>query len=213
MKMEVTRVALTPLEIKRLENCIMGFIWPWPGLFIKIIFSFWRKNPTAPHKNNISLLAIIFNYELIRFLVVVVKMQKGRSEGFLSSLYNSSIQKHILALKIPQISSDHATHNFENHNNPQDSSHPEDYNIFYNVYHEVLKLPVSSTPVLIEGLPFLLELQDLPSFVAVPDSYPANVKMTMSQLANLDKADRVLINTFYKLENEVRSQIAIISRN
>ncbi|KAJ6418980.1 hypothetical protein OIU84_029142 [Salix udensis] len=83
-----------------------------------------------------------------------------------------------------------------------DSSHPEDYNIFYNVYHEVLKLPVSSTPVLIEGLPFLLELQDLPSFVAVPDSYPANVKMTMSQFANLDKADRVLINTFYKLVNE-----------
>ncbi|KAB5548096.1 hypothetical protein DKX38_011502 [Salix brachista] len=75
--------------------------------------------------------------------------------------------------------------------------------IFYNVYHEVLKLPVSSTPVLIEGLPLLLELQDLPSFVAVPDSYPANVKMTMSQFANLDKADRVLINTFYKLENEV----------
>ena len=79
--------------------------------------------------------------------------------------------------------------------------------------NKVLKLPVSSTPVLIEGLPFLLELQDLPSFVAVPDSYPANVKMTMSQFANLDKADRVLINTFYKLENEIRSQIAIISRN
>ena len=79
--------------------------------------------------------------------------------------------------------------------------------ISYYVYHEVLKLPVSSTPVLIEGLPFLLELQDLPSFVAVPDSYPANVKMNMSQFANLDKADRVLINTFYKLENEVRSQI------
>ncbi|KAJ6419525.1 hypothetical protein OIU84_029596 [Salix udensis] len=75
--------------------------------------------------------------------------------------------------------------------------------MFYNVYHEVLKLPVSSTPVLIEGLPLLLELQDLPSFVAEPDSYPANVKMTMSQFANLDKADRVLINTFYKLENEV----------
>ncbi|KAJ6419521.1 hypothetical protein OIU84_029592 [Salix udensis] len=75
--------------------------------------------------------------------------------------------------------------------------------IFYNVYHEVLRLQVSSTPVLIEGLPLLLELQDLPSFVAEPDSYPANAKMTMSQFANLDKADRVLINTFYKLENEV----------
>lgn len=75
--------------------------------------------------------------------------------------------------------------------------------IFYNVYHEVLKMPVSSTPVLIEGLPLLLELQDLPTFVVLPDSYPANVKMIMSQFANLDKADWILINTFYKLECEV----------
>ncbi|KAI9391780.1 hypothetical protein POPTR_007G140600v4 [Populus trichocarpa] len=58
-------------------------------------------------------------------------------------------------------------------------------------------------PVLIEGLPLLLELQDLPTFVVLPDSYPANVKMTMSQFANLDKADWILINTFYKLECEV----------
>ncbi|XP_034896854.1 UDP-glycosyltransferase 74F2-like [Populus alba] len=72
--------------------------------------------------------------------------------------------------------------------------------IFYNVYHEVLKMPVSSTLVLIEGLPLLLELQDLPTFFVLPDSYPANVKMTMSQFANLDKADWILINTFYKLE-------------
>ncbi|KAL3598052.1 hypothetical protein D5086_005970 [Populus alba] len=75
--------------------------------------------------------------------------------------------------------------------------------IFYNVYHEVLKMPVSSTLVLIEGLPLLLELQDLPTFFVLPDSYPANVKMTMSQFANLDKADWILINTFYKLECEV----------
>jgi pathogen-inducible salicylic acid glucosyltransferase len=75
--------------------------------------------------------------------------------------------------------------------------------IFYNVYREVLRVPVSSTPVLIEGLPLLLELQDLPTFVVLPDSYPANVKMTMSQFANLDKADWILINTFYKLECEV----------
>ncbi|CAK7322787.1 unnamed protein product, partial [Dovyalis caffra] len=72
-----------------------------------------------------------------------------------------------------------------------------------NVYHEVLKLPFSSTPVSIEGLPMLLELQDLPSFVALPDSYPANVEMIMRQFANLDKADWILINTFYKLENQV----------
>ncbi|KAJ6941950.1 hypothetical protein NC652_007896 [Populus alba x Populus x berolinensis] len=74
--------------------------------------------------------------------------------------------------------------------------------IFYNVYHEALKMPVSSTPVLIEGLPLLLELQDLPTFVVLLDSYPANVKMTMSQFANLDKADWILIDTFYKLECE-----------
>ena len=58
-------------------------------------------------------------------------------------------------------------------------------------------------PQLIEGLPLLLELQDLPTFVVLPDSYSANVKMTMSQFANLDKVDWILINTFYKLECEV----------
>ncbi|CAK7322783.1 unnamed protein product [Dovyalis caffra] len=67
----------------------------------------------------------------------------------------------------------------------------------------MFKLPaVSSEPVLIEGLP-VLKIQNLPSFVVLPESYPANVKMTTSQFSNLDKADYVLINTFYKLEMEV----------
>jgi hypothetical protein len=52
-------------------------------------------------------------------------------------------------------------------------------------------------------LDLLLEFQDLQTFVVLPDSYPANVKKTMSQFANLDKADWILINTFYKLECQV----------
>uniref|UniRef100_A0A2P2NY13 Glycosyltransferase n=1 Tax=Rhizophora mucronata TaxID=61149 RepID=A0A2P2NY13_RHIMU len=74
--------------------------------------------------------------------------------------------------------------------------------IFYSFHSKLLMLPVTSTPVSISGLPILLELQDLPSFIAAPGSYPANFNMTMSQFSNMDKADFILINTFYKLENE-----------
>ncbi|KAJ9187229.1 hypothetical protein P3X46_002713 [Hevea brasiliensis] len=73
--------------------------------------------------------------------------------------------------------------------------------IYYNIQHKLLSLPISSTPVSIPGLP-LLELRDLPSFVRLPDSYPANAEMLISQFCNADKADFVLINTFYKLEPE-----------
>lgn len=74
--------------------------------------------------------------------------------------------------------------------------------IYYNIHHKLLKLPVSSTPVSISGLP-LLELRDLPSFLNVPASYPAYFEMVLNQFSNTEKADYILINTFYKLEKEV----------
>ncbi|KAF2298748.1 hypothetical protein GH714_026518 [Hevea brasiliensis] len=62
--------------------------------------------------------------------------------------------------------------------------------IFYNFYRKMLPDPVSG-PVSMKGLP-TLELQDLPSFIVLPESYPANLKMIMSQFANMEKADFVV---------------------
>ncbi|KAF2298062.1 hypothetical protein GH714_009816 [Hevea brasiliensis] len=74
--------------------------------------------------------------------------------------------------------------------------------IYYNIHHKLLTVPVSSTPVSISGLP-LLELRDMPSFLNVPKSYPAYFEMVLNQFSNTEKADYILINTFYKLEKEV----------
>ncbi|KAJ9128632.1 hypothetical protein P3X46_034672 [Hevea brasiliensis] len=74
--------------------------------------------------------------------------------------------------------------------------------IYYNIHHKLLTVPVSSTPVSISGLP-LLELRDMPSFLNMPKSYPAYFEMVLNQFSNTEKADYILINTFYKLEKEV----------
>lgn len=75
--------------------------------------------------------------------------------------------------------------------------------IYYNIQHGKISLPVTSAPVSIPGLP-LLEYRDMPSFVGVPGSYPAYFEMLLNQFSNTDKADFILINTFYELEREVR---------
>lgn len=75
--------------------------------------------------------------------------------------------------------------------------------VYYYSYHGLLSLPVtSSVPVSIPGLP-LLQLRDMPSFIYVAGSYPAYFEMVLSQFCNADKADFILVNTFYKLEHEV----------
>ncbi|XP_015581232.1 UDP-glycosyltransferase 74F2 [Ricinus communis] len=79
--------------------------------------------------------------------------------------------------------------------------------IYYNIHHKLLKLPVSETPVSISGLP-LLELRDMPSFVNVPGSYPAYFQMVLHQFCNTERADNILINTFYKLEQEAVNEMS-----
>ena len=74
--------------------------------------------------------------------------------------------------------------------------------IYYHAYHGLLPLPLKSTPVSIPGLP-LLELRDMPSFISVEGSYPAYFELVLKQFSNVHKADWVLVNTFYKLEEEV----------
>lgn len=75
--------------------------------------------------------------------------------------------------------------------------------IYYNVHHGLLPLPISMVPVSIPGLP-LLEHGDLPSFVCSSEgSYAAYLGRALNQFSNLDKADFILVNTFYDLEDQV----------
>ncbi|TYI91650.1 hypothetical protein E1A91_D02G008100v1 [Gossypium mustelinum] len=76
--------------------------------------------------------------------------------------------------------------------------------IYYYVHNGLLSLPISSSmmPIVIPGLP-LLDLRDMPSFIYVVGSYPSHFKLVLNQFSNIDKADFILVNTFYKLEQEV----------
>ncbi|WCJ21870.1 UDP-glycosyltransferase 74F2 [Euphorbia peplus] len=83
--------------------------------------------------------------------------------------------------------------------------------IYYNIHNGLLKLPVLETPVSVPGLP-LLELQDMPSFVNTPGIYLAYFEMVVNQFSNTEKADFILINTFYKLEDEVVDEMSKVCR-
>ncbi|KAL3828440.1 hypothetical protein ACJIZ3_017242 [Penstemon smallii] len=74
--------------------------------------------------------------------------------------------------------------------------------IYYYAHHGMLELPVATVPVEIPGLP-ALDLPDMPSFIYVHGSYPAYFEMVLNQFSNMDKADFVLVNTYYKLEEKV----------
>ncbi|XP_007033645.2 PREDICTED: UDP-glycosyltransferase 74F2 [Theobroma cacao] len=82
--------------------------------------------------------------------------------------------------------------------------------IYYYAHHGLLSLPVSSEPVSIPGLP-LLQLRDMPSFIYVAGSYPFYFELVLSQFSNSDKADFVLVNTFYKLEHEAVESMSKVS--
>lgn len=79
-------------------------------------------------------------------------------------------------------------------------------NIFYHVHQGLLKLPLPpESEILLPGLP-PLQPSDMPSFISVYGSYPAFFTMVVDdQFSNVDKADWVLCNTFYELEEEVTS--------
>ncbi|CAI9094815.1 OLC1v1030615C1 [Oldenlandia corymbosa var. corymbosa] len=76
--------------------------------------------------------------------------------------------------------------------------------IYYHVCKGVVKLPLDDHRRYYEipGLP-VLERSDFPSFVTAPEIYPAAREMVINQFSNVDKADWVLFNTLYKLEQEV----------
>ncbi|OIT31349.1 PREDICTED: UDP-glycosyltransferase 74F2-like [Nicotiana attenuata] len=74
--------------------------------------------------------------------------------------------------------------------------------IYYYVHQRKLTLPISSPPVRIPGLPEL-ELRDMPSFIYIHGTYRAYFELVLNQFINVDKADYVFVNSFYKLEAEV----------
>ncbi|KAM0055957.1 putative N-hydroxythioamide S-beta-glucosyltransferase [Helianthus debilis subsp. tardiflorus] len=76
--------------------------------------------------------------------------------------------------------------------------------IFSRIHGGTLRLPLrlEDCPVVIPGVP-PLSLEDLPSFLNVPESHPAYLKMKLNQFSNLDKADWIFSNSFQSLESEV----------
>ncbi|KAF4352510.1 hypothetical protein G4B88_013340 [Cannabis sativa] len=75
--------------------------------------------------------------------------------------------------------------------------------IYYSLHHGLLKLPIDSFPVSVEGLEFLSSLDEMPSFVGVPGSYPAYFQMVLNQFSNTHKPHFVLVNSVYEFEQQV----------
>ena len=55
--------------------------------------------------------------------------------------------------------------------------------IYYQVHCGLLKLPITSTPISIPGLP-VLELEDMPSFISMSNSHPSYHELLVNQFAN-----------------------------
>lgn len=81
-------------------------------------------------------------------------------------------------------------------------------NIYYHVYKGLLPLPLSETTVSIPGLP-VLQAYETPSFIHDFGSYPGFYHTVVNQFSNIDEADWVLFNTFYKLEETVSRYLII----
>ncbi|CAL8176989.1 unnamed protein product [Prunus armeniaca] len=82
-------------------------------------------------------------------------------------------------------------------------------NIYYHIHEGLLKLPLADdqSRISFPGLP-PLEPLDLPSFLYDFGSYPAFYEVLVGQFSNVDKADWILSNTFYELEEKVVDWLA-----
>ncbi|KAA8550512.1 hypothetical protein F0562_002196 [Nyssa sinensis] len=74
-------------------------------------------------------------------------------------------------------------------------------NLYYHVHEGLLPLPLSGSTISIPGLP-LLEPWETPSFLYIYGSFPGFYDMVVNQFSNINKADWVFFNNFYKLEEE-----------
>ncbi|KAI6696022.1 hypothetical protein NL676_023732 [Syzygium grande] len=79
--------------------------------------------------------------------------------------------------------------------------------IYYHVHRGMLKLPLEDSQgqghVSVSPVMSTLRVNDLPSFVANVDAYPALVKLVLDQFSNTMRANWLLFNTFAELELEV----------
>ncbi|KAL0928427.1 hypothetical protein M5K25_000308 [Dendrobium thyrsiflorum] len=83
--------------------------------------------------------------------------------------------------------------------------------IYCHVWEGRLKFP-ASTAVKLPGLPEM-EVEDLPSFLAAQEVvYVAYLEMVLNQYKNLEKADIMLINSFYELESEEMNWLTSVRR-
>ncbi|KAJ3691605.1 hypothetical protein LUZ61_020769 [Rhynchospora tenuis] len=73
--------------------------------------------------------------------------------------------------------------------------------VYGQIWEGKLEMPVRARSVQLTGSR-LFEQEDLPSFILQPGAYPAYVEILTKQFLGLDKADEVLINSFYELETE-----------
>lgn len=75
-------------------------------------------------------------------------------------------------------------------------------NINFHAFKRWLELPLLQNEVLLPGLP-KLDASDLPSFLYKFGTHPGYFDILLNQFSKIDKADWVLANTFYELEQDV----------
>ncbi|MBA0704774.1 hypothetical protein Golax_017011 [Gossypium laxum] len=74
--------------------------------------------------------------------------------------------------------------------------------VYYHVYKGHLQLPLRGSHVSLPAMP-PLHVSELPSFVAIYGVYRAWLDVLVDQFSNINEADWVFFNHFYKLEPEV----------
>ncbi|KAK9997624.1 hypothetical protein SO802_022310 [Lithocarpus litseifolius] len=79
--------------------------------------------------------------------------------------------------------------------------------IYYNLYQERFTLPLQEPEVSLPSLP-LLRMDDMPSFISQPGSYPFLLKVCLEMYHNFHEVNWVFCNSFDKLEEEVVSWIS-----
>ncbi|KAJ1692317.1 hypothetical protein LUZ63_009015 [Rhynchospora breviuscula] len=83
--------------------------------------------------------------------------------------------------------------------------------VYGQIWEGKLEMPVRTGSVQLTSSR-LHEQEDLPSFILQPGAYPAYVEILTKQFLGLDKADEVLINSFYELETEEAEYMASVWR-
>ena len=76
--------------------------------------------------------------------------------------------------------------------------------IYYNLYQERFTLPLQEPGVSLPSLP-LLRMDDMPSIISQPASYPFILRVCLEMFHNFHEVNWAFCNSFDKLEEEVSS--------